>query len=180
STVGGTTGGVDGSTVGGTVGGVDGSTVGGTTGGVDGSTVGGTVGGVDGSTVGGTTGGVDGSTVGGTTGGVTGSTVGGTSGGTTGGTSGGTTGGYGDCNNGHGNDLDGIDDSNPTVGSEPKCKREIFHQAAEESKKIDIVWIIDNSGSMNDEQAALGSNFSAFIDEFITKNVDFQNGDHNY
>jgi hypothetical protein len=69
-----------------------------------------------------------------------------------------------------------MDESNPTIGTDPRCKREIFRQAAEETKKLDIVWIIDNSGSMGDEQTSLGSNFSAFIDDFITKNVDFKMG----
>ena len=165
STTGSSTGGVDGSS---TTGGTDGSSTGGTQtggatiGGVDGSTVGGTstgstVGGVDGSTTAGST---TGSTVGGadgsSTGGVTGSTVGGTTGGSstgssTGGTSGSSTGGV--------------------VHTEAS---ETFHQAADETKKLDIVWVIDNSGSMSDEQSALGSNFSAFINEFIDKNVDFK------
>ena len=167
STTGSSSGGVDGSTVGGTTGGtattggVDGSTVGGTTGGtattggVDGSTVGGTTGGTA------TTGGVDGSTVGGTTGGtattggVDGSTVGGTTGGTS--TTGGTAGGA---------------STGGTSGG--VSQQEIFHQSAQETKQLDIVWIIDDSGSMSDEQAALGTNFSAFIDDFITKNVNFK------
>lgn len=156
------TGGVDGSTTGGnstgsTVGGVDGSTT-------SGSTTGGTVGGTDGSatagsttgqTTGGsnTTGGVDGSSTSGST---TGSTVGGTDGSTTGGSTGSSTGG--------------------TTGVVHESKEEIFHQAASSTKKLDIVWIIDNSGSMSDEQQALGTNFSAFIDEFITKDVDFKMG----
>ncbi len=168
-----TSGGVDGSTSGGTSGGetsggVDGSTSGGTsggetTGGVDGSTAGGTSGGE-------TSGGVDGSTAGGTSGG---ETSGGVDGSTAGGaTTGGTT--YGDCNNGHGNDPDHLDESNPTIGLEARCTFEKFTQTSESSKKLDILWVIDNSGSMNDEQDALGSNFSAFIDEFIQKNVDFK------
>lgn len=196
STSGGTDGSVTGGTTdGGTAGGVDGSTTsGGTTGssagGVDGSTTSGgttgtTTGGVDGSTTSGgttgtTTGVVDGSTTSGSTtgsstGGVDGST---TSGGTTGSTTGGTStgGSYGDCNNGHGNDADGVDESNPTIGLEEKCKLEKFKQTASTTKKLDIMWIIDNSGSMADEQSALGSNFSAFIDEFITKDVDFKMG----
>jgi len=149
STTGSSTGGVDGSTVGGTTGGTS------TTGGVDGSTVGGTTGGTS------TTGGVDGSTVGGTTGGtsttggVDGSTVGGTTGGTS--TTGGTAGGAST-----GGTSGGI------------SQQEIFRQSAQETKKLDIVWIIDNSGSMSDEQTALGTNFSAFIDEFITKSVNFK------
>lgn len=64
--------------------------------------------------------------------------------------------------------------NNQVPGS--KCRVETFYQASEESKKMDIVWIIDNSGSMFNEQQALGNNFSAFIDEFITKNVDFKMG----
>jgi hypothetical protein len=114
-----------------------------------------------------TQGGVDnGTTSGGSsTGGVDGSTAGGT-------TTGGTT--YGDCNNGHGNDPDHLDESNPTIGQDPKCTLEKFTQTIESTKKLDILWVIDNSGSMNDEQEALGSNFSAFIEEFIQKQVDFK------
>jgi len=145
---GGTTGSSTGSS---STGGVDGSTTGGnstgsTDGGVDGSTT-------SGSTTGGTVGGTDGSATAGST---TGSTVGGTDGSTTGGTTGSSTGG--------------------TTGVVYESKEEIFHQAASSTKKLDIVWIIDNSGSMSDEQQALGSNFSAFIDDFITKDVDFKMG----
>jgi hypothetical protein len=120
---------------------------------------------------------VGGSTTGGTTGSsTTGETAGGsTTGGTTGSSTGGTSGGsLGDCNNGHGNDPDGLDESNPTIGLEPRCRQEIFQQTSNQSKKLDIIWIIDNSGSMNDEQDALGNNFSAFIDDFIQKDVDFK------
>ena len=139
-------------------------------------TSGSTNGSVDGGEVGGTQGGVDSGVNGGTSGSsTTGSSNGGTDGSTVGGSTGGaSTGGSGDCNNGHGNDADGVDESNPTIGTEVKCKKEIFHQASEVTKKLDIVWIIDNSGSMSDEQTALGTNFSAFIDEFILKDVDFK------
>ena len=145
SAEGGSNGGTTGGTTGSTVGGADGSTVGGTTGG---STVGGSTGGSTGSETGST---VGGSTVGGTTGG---STVGGSTGGTTGGTTGGSTGG--------------------TTGVVHQEVSEVFQQSESETKKLDIVWIIDNSGSMADEQSSLGTNFSAFIDDFITKDVDFK------
>lgn len=161
---GGTQGGVDSGVSGGTAGSTTGSS---TSGGTDGSTTGGnTTGGVDGSTTSGsttgsTTGGVDGSTTSGsttgsTTGGVDGST---TSGGTTGSTTGGTNGGT---------------DGSTTGGVSYESVEEVFHQADSQTKKLDIVWIIDNSGSMADEQTALGTNFSAFIDEFINKDVDFK------
>ena len=132
-------------------GGVDDGGIG-TTGGTDGT---GTTGGTDGT---GTTGGTDGS---GTTGGTDGtSTTGGTDGTSTGGT-------VGDCILDYGNDDN-------AGGPDSICKNEIFHQSSSQSKKIDILWIIDNSGSMSDEQTALGVNFSAFINDFITKDVDFK------
>jgi hypothetical protein len=166
ATSGSTNGGVDGSTTsGGTTGsgtgGTDGSTTSGqTTGGTTGSsTTGGTTGS---STTGGTTGSstTGGTTGSSTTGGTTGSsTTGGTTGSTTGGTTGSSTGG-----------TTGGSTGDTTGGS----TFEVFKQSSSLTKKLDIVWIIDNSGSMADEQTDLGTNFSAFIDEFILKDVDFK------
>jgi hypothetical protein len=51
---------------------------------------------------------------------------------------------------------------------------ENFLQKDEAPKKLDIVWIVDNSGSMADEQTALATNFDSFIKEFILKDVDFK------
>ncbi|MFY7992538.1 MAG: hypothetical protein ACOVP4_04520, partial [Bacteriovoracaceae bacterium] len=42
------------------------------------------------------------------------------------------------------------------------------------TKKLDVLWVVDNSGSMGDEQDALGRNFDAFISEFIQRDVDFK------
>ena len=44
----------------------------------------------------------------------------------------------------------------------------------ENGLKLDILWVIDNSGSMRNEQTALGDNFDVFIKEFVNKNIDFQ------
>ncbi len=140
-----------------TNGGYDGSTVGGSTvgGNTDGgSTVGGTT--VGGSTVGGNTDG--GSTVGGNTDG--GSTVGGTTvGGSTGGTTTGTTAGG-------------------TVGGGNPVSdwSESFTQVADSEKKVDIAWIVDDSGSMGDDQTSLANNFDSFIRNFITRGIDFKMG----
>ena len=41
-------------------------------------------------------------------------------------------------------------------------------------KKVDIVWSIDNSGSMGGYQQALASNLSLFIEDFTQKDVDFK------
>lgn len=44
------------------------------------------------------------------------------------------------------------------------------------AKKIDILWVIDNSGSMETSQNNLASNFTAFINRFEQKNYDFRMG----
>ncbi len=88
-------------------------------------------------------------------------------------TDGSIAGDIGDCNQGHGNDLDGIDESNPVIGLEERCKEEKFLQRNNQQDLIDIVWIVDNSGSMEDEQSSLAKNFGSFIDSFLQKNVDF-------
>lgn len=161
SSNGGDQGGIDSGTDGGAAqGGVEGGVNGGTDGSTtSGSSTGSTTGGTDGSVTGGSTGGVTGgtttgSTVGGTVGGTTtgGSTVGGstTGGSTTGSTNGGTTG----------------------VVYQPV--EENFKQSAAQTKKLDVLWVIDNSGSMADEQASLGYNFDAFINDFIDRDVDFK------
>lgn len=40
-------------------------------------------------------------------------------------------------------------------------------------KKIDVLWVIDNSGSMASSQAALTSNFQSFINKFQSQGYDF-------
>lgn len=49
-----------------------------------------------------------------------------------------------------------------------------FLQSASGTNKVDILWVIDNSGSMREEQAALAYNFDAFINKFIEKDIDFK------
>lgn len=53
-------------------------------------------------------------------------------------------------------------------------KEESFTQNTQKNGDLDILWVMDNSGSMGDEQDALAYNFDAFISEFLKKNVDFQ------
>lgn len=87
---------------------------------------------------------------------------------------GGVTGEQGDCNQGHGNESDHLDGSNPNVATEPRCKEEKFFQRSKKADPVDIIWIVDNSGSMQDEQESVAKNFKYFIDSFINRNVDFQ------
>lgn len=42
--------------------------------------------------------------------------------------------------------------------------------------KVDILWIVDSSGSMAEEQSYLGTNFRSFIDSLALSNSDFQLG----
>lgn len=53
-------------------------------------------------------------------------------------------------------------------------KEESFTQNTKKNGDLDILWVIDDSGSMGDEQDALAYNFDAFISEFLKKDVDFQ------
>lgn len=50
-----------------------------------------------------------------------------------------------------------------------------FQQAAQPvNNKIDVLWVIDNSGSMASSQQNLANNFPSFINGFKQKNFDFQ------
>lgn len=40
-------------------------------------------------------------------------------------------------------------------------------------KKIDVLWVVDNSGSMASSQTALASNFQSFINKFQSQGYDF-------
>ncbi len=171
---------------GGQEGGVDAGTVGSTQGGVSSGTTGGTSGSATtGSTSGGTTGSTDGSTVGGSTTGS--STTGGTStgssttGSTDGSTVGGTTTGSSTTGSTDGSTVGGATTGGSTTGSTTGGTTGITYQAVEEdflqsnsSAKLDILWVIDDSGSMATAQDSLSSNLDSFIHNFITKNVDFK------
>jgi hypothetical protein len=160
---------------------VTGGSNGGETSGVDGSAQGGVDSGVTSGTTDGTTGGSStGTTAGGST---TGSTVGGSStgGSTDGSTSGGSTSGGSTTGSVTGGSTDGSTSGGSTTGSTTggvtyEDVTENFNQSANETKKLDIMWVIDDSGSMADEQASLGENFDSFITQFINMNVDFKMG----
>ncbi len=55
-------------------------------------------------------------------------------------------------------------------------KSDTFQQAAVRNDKIDVLFIVDNSGSMADNQANLASSFSNFIDKFTAQNLNFHIG----
>lgn len=66
----------------------------------------------------------------------------------------------------------------PTATATPapgqKLVKDEFTQNSAQAGKVDILWVIDNSGSMADNQNNLAYNFDAFIRDFITKGIDFK------
>jgi len=65
------------------------------------------------------------------------------------------------------------------TGSSPSfsilAQNQSFQQASNTfaQNQIDILWVVDNSGSMQTSQANLASNFSAFISKFQTLGLDY-------
>jgi hypothetical protein len=55
-------------------------------------------------------------------------------------------------------------------------KSDVFSQVAVRNDKIDILFVIDNSGSMAGEQAIVAASFQEFINKFLSKNLDFHVG----
>ncbi|WP_216639929.1 vWA domain-containing protein [Halobacteriovorax marinus] len=70
------------------------------------------------------------------------------------------------------------DPTEPTEPTEPgitlKNVVEKFTQTEAKEGKVDILWVVDDSGSMGDEQKALAYNFDVFIHEFLEKKIDFK------
>lgn len=50
---------------------------------------------------------------------------------------------------------------------------DVFYQSSSVNNKIDILWMMDSSGSMQEEQDNLAANFSAFINDFVTKGYEY-------
>jgi hypothetical protein len=68
--------------------------------------------------------------------------------------------------------LDGTN-INPT-GSTNTNKTDMFVATAD--PKVDFVWVVDNSGSMSEEQASVVSNAGTFFTKLGTKHLDFRLG----
>ena len=61
----------------------------------------------------------------------------------------------------------------PLTGHGFFTQTDSFSQAASIGGKADILFVVDNSGSMADKQTKVGNSFSTFISWLTTKNVDF-------
>lgn len=51
---------------------------------------------------------------------------------------------------------------------------DVFYQTESINNKLDIMFVVDNSGSMLEEQVNLATNFNSFISDFVTKAYDFK------
>lgn len=71
------------------------------------------------------------------------------------------------------NDPDEAELTVPTegFGDETALYEEGFTQAAYEA--LDVIWVVDNSGSMGEELDQVRSNFEAFITEFVGLGLDY-------
>jgi hypothetical protein len=59
-------------------------------------------------------------------------------------------------------------------GSQTTSVEDSFTQTATALKKLDVLWVVDNSGSMREEQENLGKNFKDFINKFSNLGIDFK------
>lgn len=53
-------------------------------------------------------------------------------------------------------------------------KSQAFKLAGSVNKKVDILWVIDNSGTMGPKQDNLRTSINSFMSQFMTKNFDFR------
>ena len=53
-------------------------------------------------------------------------------------------------------------------------EKNLSQEATPKQLPLNIVWLVDCSGSMNDEQRLLGTSFSSFIDLFLDKKLKFK------
>lgn len=67
-------------------------------------------------------------------------------------------------------DAAGLTDSGPTGGDDGRSDDD----SPIDPNKVDMLWVIDNSGSMCEEQATLRENFKGFMKRLQTTPLDFQ------
>lgn len=80
-----------------------------------------------------------------------------------------------DTDSDSGSDEDS-DSDDETEEAQYESVRDVFVQKSQGQEMVDIVWVVDDSGSMGDEQDALAYNFNAFILDFLNQDIDFKMG----
>ncbi len=77
--------------------------------------------------------------------------------------------------------IEGVSDGGPgdtsgyvhTPGGDNTIVDSFTYDNSQTTAPVDILFVVDDSGSMGDNQAALASNFSSFINDFVTLGTDF-------
>ena len=64
----------------------------------------------------------------------------------------------------------------PTPTPSPILGADAFVPPRADQVKVDMLFVVDNSGSMEDKQQLIANNFSQFITQFVKKGVDFHLG----
>ncbi|MGZ3788759.1 MAG: vWA domain-containing protein [Bacteriovorax sp.] len=64
--------------------------------------------------------------------------------------------------------------ADPPIAVNLTERSEIFTQDSTRNGDVDILWVIDDSGSMADNQDALARNFNQFITQFLDRKIDFK------
>lgn len=72
------------------------------------------------------------------------------------------------------NNSDDNDNGDDNGDKQTMSISETFNQSQAEEAMLDILWVIDDSGSMGPDQANLAYNFQAFIQQFINRNLDYR------
>ncbi len=120
---------------------------------------------------------VSGGTTGGSSGGSTGGAPDSTGGSSTGGSSGGTTGVAGGSTSGDSGSTGGSTSGGSSTGGVPVVRQDDqFAVPVATAPKIDVLFCVDNSGSMSDNQQILADSFSGFINGFTNAGLDFHVG----
>ncbi len=68
----------------------------------------------------------------------------------------------------------GCSSDTPTFSVLPEENTFIQSSSEETYTKIDILWVVDNSGSMGTSQDNLAANFTSFINKFVANDYDYQ------
>ena len=59
-------------------------------------------------------------------------------------------------------------------GTTDSAVKDVFKQT--DKPTVDVLWCVDNSGSMSDDQSGMSSNFPTFINYAVSLNIDYQLG----
>jgi len=72
--------------------------------------------------------------------------------------------------------IDFTNEKSDMIAAAPTLQQVTDSFVQQATSKVDILWVVDSSGSMQEEQSYLGQNFASFISQVAKSNADFQIG----